>query len=206
MHLINAIIREVNHLLGYISLQNSSLVQSKPFKPITGKTSINLKKAARESFRIRPELGKSVNFIIINIVRNIRALKNSVKEIDKAIQEESKAFPNTLTTVPGMGPVLSAGIITEIQDIRRFKSHNQIAKPAGLVWPNFQSGDFQREESRIIKACDTYLGYYLIEAANPVRRNDKTFSEFFRKKYRESRTHKYKRALVLFLELTTYKP
>ncbi|MDO9548134.1 MAG: hypothetical protein Q7J65_04115 [Candidatus Marinimicrobia bacterium] len=76
---------------------------------------------AKESYRIRPELAKSVNLVITLTIKNINVLQKILKELDNAIQEEIKAFPNTLpegilseNTVPGIGPVYTAGIIAEI--------------------------------------------------------------------------------------------
>ncbi len=158
---------------------------------------LTLKKAARESYRIKPNLARSNHFILTQIIRNIRSLKSALKEVDKAIKDELKAFPNTLTTVPGIGNVLAAGIIAEIGDINKYSSNDKIAKLAGLVWGRYQSGDFEREEKRLIKGANKYLRYYLIEAADSVRRNDPVFGEYYWKKYREVSKHQHKRALVL---------
>jgi len=117
--------------------------------------------------------------------------------VDRAIKDELKAFPNTLTTVPGIGDILAAGIIAEIGDINKYSSNDKIAKLAGLVWGRYQSGDFEREEKRLIKGANKYLRYYLIEAADSVRRNDPVFGEYYWKKYREVSKHQHKRALVL---------
>ncbi|MBI3989798.1 MAG: IS110 family transposase [candidate division NC10 bacterium] len=91
-----------------------------------------VQQAARESYRLRPELARSEHFILANLIRTIRALKASLKEINKAIADELVAFPNTLTTLPGVGPVLAAGILAEVGDIQRFASDDQLAKLAGL--------------------------------------------------------------------------
>jgi len=44
-----------------------------------------IKKAARESYRIKPELANSVQFILASILKTLSALRASLKEIDKAI-------------------------------------------------------------------------------------------------------------------------
>jgi len=81
-----------------------------------------IQQAARESYRLRPELARSEHLILANLIRNTRALKTSLKDINSAIADEIKAFPNTLTTLPGVGPVYSAGILAEIGDIHRISS------------------------------------------------------------------------------------
>jgi len=156
-----------------------------------------IQKAVRESYRLRPELSRTLTFILANLVRTIRALRNNLKEINKAVSEELKSFPNTLTTIPGVGEILAAGIIAEIGNIKKFQSHNQLAKLAGFVWPEYQTGNFTAQDKRMPKSSNKYLRYYLTEAANGVRKYDSVFSEYYWKKYQETRTHQHKRALAL---------
>ena len=108
-----------------------------------------------------------------------------------------KSFPNTLTSIDGIGDIFSAGIMAEIGEIEKYKSNDKIAKLAGLVWPEKQSGNFYAEERRMIKSANKYLRYYVIEAADSVRKRDVVFSNYYWKKYKEANKHKHKRALVL---------
>ena len=80
----------------------------------------------------------------------MRALKEQVKVLDKAIEQQFEIIPNTLTSIPGIGKVTSAGIIAEIGDIHRFSSQSSVAKFAGLVWHKSQSGEFEAEHSQMI--------------------------------------------------------
>ena len=43
---------------------------------------------------------------------------------------------------PGIGPVISSGIISEIGTIASFRSHDKLAKFAGLTWRKRQSGNY----------------------------------------------------------------
>lgn len=157
----------------------------------------NIKTAARESYRLRKELSGSVHFITANIISNIRTLKKSLKEIDREIENKLTQFPNTLTSIKGIGKIFAAGIIAEIQDINRFPSHNEIAKLAGLVWPKYQSGDFEKEKRYLYKRANKYLRYYIVEAANSVRKYEPRFRNYYLKKYQEAKFSHHKRALVL---------
>lgn len=56
----------------------------------------------------------------------------------------------TLETIPGIGPVFSAGIIAEIGQIERFDDETKIAKYAGLYWRKNQSG--RRKLVRLVDA------------------------------------------------------
>jgi len=92
---------------------------------------------------------------------------------------------------------LALGIISEIKDISCFKNQASLAKFAGLVWRRHQSGDFEREERRLSKCGNRYLRYYLVQAANSMRRHNPEFKAYYSRKYQESKKHHHKRALVL---------
>lgn len=156
-----------------------------------------VQRAARESYRLRPELARSEHFILTSLARNIRALKDGIREISEAIADQMKLFPNTLMSLPGVGPVYSAGILAEIGDIRRFPDDDAIAKMAGLVWPRHQSADFDAQDRRLLRSANSYLRYYLVEAANAMRMHDATYRAFYESKYQEVPKHKHKRAVVL---------
>lgn len=156
-----------------------------------------LKRAVRESYRLRPTMAKSVDFILASICQTIRALKSSLKEINKAIEQEFKAFPNTLNSVEGIGSVFAAGIYAQIGDVSKFDSDNKLAKFAGITWRIIQSGKFNAEETRLTKTGSNFLRYYLVEAANSLRVHNEEFKAYYNKKYREVPKHRHKRALVL---------
>jgi len=156
-----------------------------------------LKQVARESYRIRPALAKSVHLVLSLSYKNIQTLTDTLKKLDDTLAKELDGFVTTLQTIPGIGPVYTAGILAEIGNIQYFPGHPQLAKYAGLIWDQHQSGDFVAEETRMSKEANAYLRYYLVEAANLVRQHDPTFRAFYQRKYDETLKHKHKRALVL---------
>ena len=97
----------------------------------------------------------------------------------------------------GIGPVFAGGIIAEIGDITAFHSSDALAKYAGLTWKSNQSGDFDGEDTPMIKAGNRYLRYYLGEAANSMRKHNVEYGTYYRKKYNEVPKHQHKRALAL---------
>jgi len=157
----------------------------------------SIKKAARSSYRLSKCVEDSINILLATSVEAIRQLERQLKQIDQAITRVMDGIPNTLMTIPGIGPVTCAGILAEIGDIDRFDGQAAIAKYAGLTWGRHQSGDYEAEDRKLGKEGNRYLRYYLIEAANQVRRHDATYSAYYSKKYREVPKHKHKRALVL---------
>jgi len=153
--------------------------------------------AARGSYRLPKTITNSVNQAISVSVAAMRALDSQIKTLDKGIEQQFEIIPNTLTSVPGIGKVYSAGIIAEIGDIRRFQSHAAVAKFAGLVWSQHQSGNFEAESSHLIKSGNRFLRYYLLEAANSVSRCDSEFRRYYDLKFREVNKFQHKRALAL---------
>ena len=153
--------------------------------------------AARGSYRLPKTVNDSINQAISVSITSMRALEGQIKVLEKAIEQHFQIIPNTLTSIPGIGPVYSAGIIAEIGDIHRFESQASVAKCAGLVWTQHQSGDFEAQNTRMIKSGNRYLRYYLLEAANSVRRCDSEFRRYYDLKFHEVNKFQHKRALAL---------
>ena len=156
-----------------------------------------IQKAARSSYRLPKTVNDSVNQVLSISITSMKALESQIKELDKAIAAQMELLPNVLTSVPGIGPVFSAGIVAEIGDINRFSSQAKLAKYAGLSWKQHQSGDFEAQNTRQIKSGNRFLKYYLFEAAFSLVRCDKEYKDFYRLKYNEVNRYQHKRALVL---------
>ena len=156
-----------------------------------------IQKAARSSYRLSKCVEDSIDILLGTSIESIRSIKNQIKELDKSIAKILEGIPNTLQSIPGIGPVYCAGILAEIGDIDRFKDQASLAKYAGLTWSKHQSGKFQADETNMIRSGNRYLRYYLVEAANSVKLYDTEFEDYYYKKYHEALKHKHKRALVL---------
>lgn len=157
-----------------------------------------LQAAARSSYRVAKTVNDSLNQLLAVRLVGIRSIEDQIKSLDKAIEVFIAAFQNVLISIPGIGPVYSAGLIAEIGDIERFdKGQASLAKYAGLAWSKHQSGGFEAANTKMILSGNKYLKYYLLEAANKVRMHDAEFAEYYRVKFREVHKHQHKRALAL---------
>ena len=156
-----------------------------------------IQSAAKGSYRLPKTINDSVNQAMSASIAAMRAMEVQIKTLEKAIEQQFEIIPNTLTSIPGIGPVYSAGIIAEIGDINRFESQASVAKYAGLVWTQHQSGDFEAERTHMIKSGNRFLRYYLLEAANSVRRCDSEFRRYYDLKFKEVNVGQHKRALAL---------
>lgn len=164
-------------------------------------TAALLQQAARNSYRLDKCLYEPLTISIASSFNLISAYESEMKAINKAIEKTLRGLdPNAyqcLLSIPGIGPVYAAGIIAEIGSIEAFKSHNALAKYAGLVWRENQSGNFKADDTSLSKAGNTYLRYYLIEATSHVKNHISEYAAFYYKKYDEVKTHQHKRALAL---------
>jgi len=96
-----------------------------------------------------------------------------------------------------LGPVWRAGLIAELGDISRFDDQAAIAQFAGLTWEAKESGNFQAEDTALTKRGNSYLRYYLVEAAKCVRLHCPEYAHYSAAKYAETPKHAHQRALVL---------
>nr|WP_288546659.1 IS110 family transposase [uncultured Blautia sp.] len=165
------------------------------------KTSELLKKAARDSYLLDKCMYEPLNVFLASSFNCIQTYQKEIKLIDQAIEKcISGMNPNAfiiLKSIPGIGPIWATGMLSEIGDIAAFHSSDALAKYAGLTWLKNDSGDFVSEDNRVSKAGNTYLRYYLGEAANSVRRYVPEYAEFYSRKYAEVTKHQHKRALAL---------
>ncbi|WP_142836515.1 IS110 family RNA-guided transposase [Planococcus salinarum] len=156
-----------------------------------------IQKAMRSSYRLDKVMEDSMDIILGTSIEIIRTFTKQIKEIEKSIKRIMAGLSQTLDSIPGIGPVFTAGIIAEIGQIERFEDESKIAKYAGLYWRKHQSGRFTGETTSLSRNGNVYLRYYLVEAANRVRTQVPEYEAFYQKKYREVPKHQHKRALVL---------
>jgi transposase len=164
------------------------------------KTATRIKAAAAKSYRLNSSLVDPVNTILAMTLENIRFFERQIKTIDKAIERQLRAFSyeaTILASIPGIGPVFSAGIIAEIAGVERFDNDGALARFAAIVWKHHKSGEFTGDDTPMMHSGNQYLRYYFVEAANSLRLHNDEFAAYYQTKYREATKHQHKRACVL---------
>jgi len=161
-------------------------------------TAQRLQQIAHDSYRLPEILRQPINDVLHLSLQHIAFLQGQQKRLDTAIADQLTAIPNTLQTIPGIGPVFAAGIIAELGDLRRFNfDETKVAKYAGFRWRKSASGDSQSDFTPITKKRNRFLRYYFCEAANVVRRHDRDYASYFDRKFHEVPKHQHLRAIVL---------
>lgn len=160
-----------------------------------------LKQAAINSYKLDKVSLLPVNLAITSSINCIKSFENEIKAVSKEIASLTKGLNESeylsLTSIKGIGPVFASGIIAEIGSIDQFRNDEALAKFAGITWRKHQSGKFNAEDTPLTKTGNSYLRYYIIEAANQVRKYIPEYAEFYNKKLNESTSHKEMRATVL---------
>lgn len=160
-----------------------------------------LQKAARDSFRLDKVAYEPLNIAIASSLNILNAYIDEIKAVNKAIEKNLKGLVGSeyqcLLSIPGIGPVSAAGILSEIGSMHNFKSADALAQYAGITWKTKQSGNFTSENSTLSRHGNAYLRYYLLEATNCARKSEYSLCKQYQKKYNESKTHHHKRALAL---------
>ena len=152
--------------------------------------------AARNSYKLDKCLYEPLTISIASSFNCISSFEKELKAIDKAILKTVQGLNpdeyTVLNSIPGIGKVYSAGILAELGSIKAFQNANQLAKYCGIVWNDNDSGDFESEDSRMSKAGNRYLRYYIIEATGSVINHCPEYKAFYQKKYAETRNHQHK--------------
>ena len=157
--------------------------------------------------------------LLFNALDHIAFLEKQAAQVERCLEQEIDAYHpevSHLVNIKGLGVVLAAGIAAEIGDLHRFFAGQEwderqnrfrpknlrdvedaVAKHAGLWWPRKSSGDFEGDERRLSKKGNRFLRYYLVEAADKLRQYQPEYQAYYERKYRETKKHQHKRALVL---------
>lgn len=143
-----------------------------------------LKEAARNSFGIEDSCGV-YSALLGMFLEQILSLTEQADLIEKQIASLLKEFDTQLTSIPGVGTVLAATILSEIGDISRFSSADKLLAYAGLDPSVKQSGEFKSNQNRISKRGSPYLRRAIWLASTVAVQCDPMFRAYYEKKMSE---------------------
>ena len=165
------------------------------------KVAETLQKCARMSYRLHKDAYDPINTAIASSLVILRCLESEIKHVSKAIENLVKGYNQDeylcLLSIPGIGPVFASGILSEIGSIKQFDSEESLAKYAGITWRKKQSGPKDSEDTPMTKTGNSFLRYYLIEAATTAVMHNPVYAEYYHKKFNEVKTHQHTRAIAL---------
>jgi len=123
------------------------------------------------------------------VIPQIQLIEAQLKEVEHRIEKTFDALDSVIRTVPGIGAINGAMILSEIGDIRRFSNPGQLIAFAGLDPVIRQSGKFRAKTTRMSKRGSSTLRYALINAAWNASLNNKTFSDYYDEKLAQKNRH-----------------
>jgi transposase len=105
-----------------------------------------------------------------------------IRPIDQDLRPLAHSDPRArpLSTIPGVGPLISLTVATEIGDVARFGSAAKLVGYAGLAPRIIQSGE-RSATGRLSKAGSRTLRWAAVEAANQAWRPSNPFHQHYRR-------------------------
>ena len=147
-----------------------------------------LQNLAKESFGIKFAT-EALVMEIKSILSTIEHLQNQVSKLDEKITVLLRSLGTTIETIPGIGSVLGAIIVSEIGDINRFSHASKLVAYAGIDPTVKQSGEFNATKNRMSKRGTPYLRRALWTASIVAAFNDPNLHEYYLKKKNEGKHH-----------------
>ena len=130
------------------------------------------------------------SFQIKLLIDQIDFIEGQIAEVEARIRDGVEAVEPLILTIPGIGHVLGAQIVSEIGDVRRFHSAAAIVKYAGINPSISQSGKFSSDENHITKQGSPYLRRALYLAAMAQLKLKTPFYDYYAKKRADGKSHR----------------
>ena len=96
-------------------------------------------------------------FQIRQMVEQLEFVEGQITLWDQQIEAYMAKLDSPVTTIPGVGPVYGAVILSELGDIHRFPSAKQIVSYAGIDAQVHESGEFKGDQTHMSKRGSPYL-------------------------------------------------
>lgn len=142
-------------------------------------------------------------------VSQIELFSAQLEQVESEISSIMNSLASPIMTIPGIGHLNGAMILSCIGNIQRFSSSAKLLAYAGLDPAVIQSGNFNAKSTRMSKRGNSMLRYALINAAHNVVRNNETFALYYRSKIAQGKSHycalghtAHKLIRVIFILLT----
>ena len=133
----------------------------------------------------------SASSCVATLIITIKTANTIITEMDKLARELPEY--DVISEMPGCGKKLTARVIAEIGDVRRFKNAGSIIAYAGLDSPPYQSGNFEASNRHISKRGNKHLrktGYEIMKSIKSNVKNDNELRDYIIKKEIEGKKKK----------------
>lgn len=145
-----------------------------------------LKELAKSSVGHHDE---NTDLLISTYVSIINNFNEKIDPINKQISTIIKDLNPRMLTIPGLGEISAAIILSEYGDISNFSSPNKMLAFAGLEPSIIQSGTLEHN-GKMVKHGSGHLRYVIMNTAMSVLRYSPTFYDYYLKKRSEGKCHR----------------
>ena len=158
-------------------------------KKIGQSTAEKLINSAKNSFGVTFSR-ESFTFQLKLLIEQIKFIEGQIKDCETKIKELMEKINSPITTIPGIGTVLGAVILSEFGDINRFDKPSQLVAYAGIDATVSQSGEYEGSHNVMSKRGSPYLRKALFQAALVASNSDPVLKAYYQKKRAEGKHHK----------------
>ena len=117
-----------------------------------------------------------------------KELDKRINEVESKIHKEFSLMKCHIQTIRGISDITAASILSEIGDINRFDSPNQLQAYAGMEPSKNQSGTHD-SGGHMVKHGSSHLRRYLMMAAGNMLKFNPVLYDYYIKKRDEGKTH-----------------
>lgn len=135
------------------------------------------------SFLTKLELPAPAGLLLKQQIEMMKSLQLRVKEDEAALAQMMGTTPaqEHILSLPGMGPILAAVVVNEIDDITRFKSAQKLCGYAGLC-PSTSSSGGKTYHGKLLRHCNKWLRWAFVEASWIAIVHAPYFGDIYKKK------------------------
>ena len=131
----------------------------------------------------------NTDLLISTYVSLIQTFNDKIDPIDKQISTIIKELNPRMLSIPGMGEISAATILSEYGDIKNFSSPSKMLAFAGLEPSVIESGTLQ-SNGKMVKHGSGHLRYSIMNIAMIILRYSPTFYDYYLKKRSEGKCHR----------------
>ena len=145
-----------------------------------------LKELAKNSVGFHNE---NTDLLISTYVSIYNDFNSKIDPIEKQISTIIKVLNPRILTIPGIGKISAASILSEYGDIKNFSSPNKMLAFAGLDPSINQSGTLE-SNGKMVKHGSGHLRYTIMNSAMSILRFSPEFYDYYLKKRSEGKCHR----------------
>lgn len=161
---------------------------------ITKLSNGHFKKKKAEEIKQKASVSFGIDFALDSfklelslLLKQLDFLDEQIAVVEKEIGEIMATIPTTLLSLPGVDTILAAAIISEIGDMKRFRTSAQLVSFAGINPTVHQSGQFTGDKNKMSKKGSPYLRLALWRAAVTSVRFNSSLKMYYEQRVKEGK-------------------